>query len=212
MFALEQIPKSFDTQLEARAKQVRFRGVGNPYAFLDEIGLVPIKEFIYRGRTIIDVAESINVPVTVVRQWIEKNQYSGELEDASKVSAEGYLQEGQALLRTAQDPFQLNKAKAMLKHAEFMASKKDKETYGAAKEESSGNTTYVINIGDTGAAQKIVAPVIEAEENNGVFEMAILAGDDELYPNPPVKGASGVKVLPVEDIDTVKTNRAMDSW
>lgn len=120
----------FADSMELRARNLRFRGIGNPFAFLQGIGIVPIKEFIYRGATLIELAEVLNLPVGTLRKWIEENNLQAEIEEASVVSAEGYIAHGEKMLKNAKDDFELKKAKALIEHAKFMASKKDKTTYG----------------------------------------------------------------------------------
>lgn len=138
-----------------RARNVRFRGIGNPFAFLAEIGIVPIKEYIYRGATIIDLAETLNLPVTTLRTWIEENGYQAELEEASTLSAEGYIRQGEIMLRSAANKFDLDKAKAMIEHGRWMASKKDKKTYGTQPGDLGGPAavSYVFQIGESSAVQ-----------------------------------------------------------
>lgn len=131
-------PTSFQDSLAMRAKNIRFRGVGNPHAFLDEIGVTPIKEHIYKGAMLIDIAETLNVPLTLLKAWIKNNGLDGEIEEAQIASAEGYLQYGEKLLKNSASPFELNKAKALIEHGRFMASKKDKRTYGQQLEITGG--------------------------------------------------------------------------
>lgn len=144
----EQLPVSFHDSLILRARNLRFRGVGNPYTFLKEIGIVPIKEFIYRGATVIDLAEALNLPITIIRTWIEENNYQGELEEASALSAEGYIRQGELELKAASNKFNLDKAKAMIEHGRWMASKKDKKTYGVNNKDIDGPAavSYTFNI------------------------------------------------------------------
>lgn len=139
----------FDNDLASRGKQARFRGIGNPYQFLDSIGIMPIKEFLYRGANLIDVADTLNVPLTAILIWIEENNLTNEFKDAARLSAEGYIWQGEKLLKEAKDSFTLNKAKAMLEHARFMAGKKDKQQYGTVNENTGGGAgvTYIFNMG-----------------------------------------------------------------
>lgn len=137
------------------ATNIRFRGIGNPYAFLDELGITPLKEYIYRGATILDLAETLNLPVTTIRNWIEKQGYESEFDDASTLSAEGYIRQGELLLKDADNKFKLDKAKAMIEHGRWMASKKDKRTYGTQPGElaAQAGVTYVFQVGDTANIQ-----------------------------------------------------------
>jgi len=143
-----------------RARNLRFRGIGNPFAFLAEIGIVPIKEFIYRGATILDLADELNLPVTTIRTWIEESGFQGEVEEASTLSAEGYIRNGEQMLKVAANKFELDKAKAMIEHGRWMASKKDKKTYGQTVQElgQTAAVSYTFIVGDNAAVQVNTAP------------------------------------------------------
>lgn len=149
------VPSTFRDSIALRARNCRFRGVGNPYAFLNEIGLVPIKEYIYRGATLIDLADELNLPVTTIRTWIDENGHQGEIDEASTLSAEGYIRQGEIMLKAAVDKFNLDKAKAMIEHGRWMASKKDKKTYGqsAAELGQQAAVSYTFVVGDNSAVQ-----------------------------------------------------------
>lgn len=138
-----------------KATNIRFRGVGNPYHFLDEIGIVPLKEFIYRGATILDLAELINLPVTILRQWIEEKGYEADFDEASTLSAEGYIRRGETLLESATNKFELDRAKAMIEHGRWMAAKKDKRTYGNQPGDfgTGAGVTYIFQVGESANIQ-----------------------------------------------------------
>ena len=148
-------PSTGKDSIAMRAVNARFRGIGNPFAFLNEIGLVPIKEFLFRGATIIDLADELNLAVTTIRTWVEENGYQGELEDASILSAEGYIRQGEVMLKAAVTKFDLDKAKAMIEHGRWMATKKDKKTYGQTLAETGQQAavSYTFLIGDNAAIQ-----------------------------------------------------------
>ena len=154
----ELTPTQFADSLALRAKQLRFRGVGDQFSFLDGIGIIPIQEFLYRGANVIDLAETLNIPITVIHRWIEARSYQTDIDDASQVSAEGYIFQGEKLLKAAQTKFELDKAKAMLEHGRFMASKKDKRQYGNTNEATlpGGGVTYVFNVGTPAQAKEII--------------------------------------------------------
>lgn len=139
----------FNDDLAIRARQNRVARIGNPYEFLDSIGIVPIKEFLFRGANIIDVADSLNVPITAIHLWVDKNGHKEEMREASKISAEGYLFRGEQMLAKAITKFELDKAKAMLEHGRFMAAKKDKGQYGTLNEggPTGAGVTYIFNMG-----------------------------------------------------------------
>jgi hypothetical protein len=143
--------------------------MGNPFAFLDEIGLMPIKEYLYHGANIIDIAEQLNLPITIIQTWIAENNYGPDIEEASVISAEGYIYQGEKLLKLATTKFDLDKAKALLEHGRFMAGKKNKKVYGTVQDVAAGPAavSYTFNVGhmvqkiDARDAEKMAA--IEAE-------------------------------------------------
>lgn len=141
--------------LTQTATNLRFRGIGNPYSFLDELGITPLKEYIYRGATVLDLAETLNLTVTTIRNWIEKKGYEAEFDEASTLSAEGYIRQGELLLKDAENKFALDKAKAMIEHGRWMASKKDKRTYGTQPGElgAQAGVTYIFQVGETANIQ-----------------------------------------------------------
>lgn len=146
---------NYEPLLAQKATNLRFRGIGNPYAFLDEIGIVPLKEFIFRGANILDLAELLNLPVTTLRTWIENSGHAAEFEEASILSAEGYIRQGELLLKSASTKFDLDKAKAMIEHGRWMAAKKDKHNYGPQAGEIGGAAavTYIFQVGETANVQ-----------------------------------------------------------
>lgn len=156
----------FNDHLPTRARQIRFRGIGNPFEFLTYIGIVPIQEKLYRGSNIIDVAEELNIPVTYLLRWIEESGFEEEIAKASTLSAEGYVSKGEKMLREATNKFELDKAKAMIEHGRFMASKKDKKTYGNQVDPNMGaaSVTYIFQVGET-PPQVIAAQKERAEKS-----------------------------------------------
>lgn len=162
------LPVVFQDSLALRAKQIRFRGIGNPYAFLDSIGLVPIKEFLFRGANMIDIADVLNIPLTLLHNWIDSNNHTAEIEAASVISAEGYIYKGEQLLKNAENKFELDKAKAMLEHGRFMASKKDKKKYGTQAEllAPGAGVTYIFNI--TEPTEPAPTPQVTVENTQAI--------------------------------------------
>lgn len=155
MSAVIKQDNSYTGLLTTKSTNLRFRGIGNPYAFLDEIGIVPLKEYIYRGATILDLAETLNLPVTTIRTWVEQKGLESEFDEASTLSAEGYIRQGETLLKTATNKFELDKAKAMIEHGRWMASKKDKRTYGTQPGElgAPAGVTYIFQVGESANIQ-----------------------------------------------------------
>lgn len=210
-------PSVFNDDIATRALQVRFRGIGNPYQFLDSIGIVPIKEFLYRGATLIDVADLLNVPLTAILLWIEENNLGNDFQDAARVSAEGYLYQAQKALRDAKDTLSLNKAKAMLEHARFMASKKDKTQYGTTQELPGANAgvTYIFNMGEQQAQKAIEAMPVPVEAEFKEVEPVTISLDftSALGPVPDyLEQARVVKpaITPVDEPSDVV--RDVDKW
>jgi hypothetical protein len=155
------VPERFDDSLAARIFPHRFRRVGNPYAFLNDVGIVPILEYIYKGNLLIDVAEVLNVSFTILTTWVENEGHGDAIEEAQKVSAEGYLAEGYRRLRDATNDFELKRAKEMINHARFMASKKDKGQYGSNEQTGAADkagVSYVFNIAGNVVQQTTTTP------------------------------------------------------
>ena len=124
--------ESFNDSLEARRFAERWRGIGHPADFLQRVGINPIKEAMAHGKTLIGVAEALNVPVIVLVAWIKENNHTEEINEAGRLSAEGYLWRGEKMLAEATNAKELQKAKLMIDRGEFMAKKKDKNQYGDA--------------------------------------------------------------------------------
>lgn len=150
-----QTPATFNDSIQNRAKLARFRGIGNPFAFLNDVGLIPIKERIFKGATLLEVAEELGLPLTALRLWIENEGHEAEIEDAEVLSAEGYIVEGQRMVRLANNKFELDKGRQMIEHGRWMASKKNKKTYGNTVNElgQGAAVSYTFNIGDGSAVQ-----------------------------------------------------------
>lgn len=143
-------PVLFDDSLAARAAPVKYRRVGNPYAFLNYIGIDAILERIYKAANIVDVAEEINISITLLLNWLENEGHMKRVEDAHTFSAEGYLSEAAKLLRTARTDFDLKKADKVANHGRFMASKLDKRKYGtdAVPKAVGGGVTFIMHMGN----------------------------------------------------------------
>lgn len=155
----------FNDDLASRIFPMRFRRIGSPFAFLNEVGVVPILEYIYKGNLLIDVAEVLNVSMTVLNTWVENEGHAAAIEEAEKLSAEGYLAEGMRRLRCAENQFELKRAQEMIKHAQFMASKKNKKVYGAVTEQQGGaGVSYVFNINGNISAPQELKDVIKTVE------------------------------------------------
>lgn len=206
----ENLPTVFNDSIALRAKQLRFRGIGNPYQFLDDIGIIPIKEYLFRGANIIDLADTLNVPITLINQWIEKNNYVDDIREASTLSAEGYIYRGERLLHQAQTKFDLDKAKAMLEHGRFMASKKDKKQYGNLNEQGApgGAVTYIFNIGEPAPRETLQAKTVDKALDAEFNEVPSLSLDFNIGEKPP-----HLEKTPKSNIEPVKDRLAeQDKW
>lgn len=160
------MPGYFDDDFAQRCFPYRFRNVGNPYAYLNEVGIHAMVEYISKGHLLIDVAEATNVPLMVLRRWVQQEGHLDAIDEAETLSAEGYLAEGMKRIRTAQTEFELRRAKEMVKHAQFMASKKNKPIYG--EQVQKGNTapvTYIFNVPGGKEIPKFAGTIIDAESN-----------------------------------------------
>lgn len=156
------MPVVFDDDLAGRCFPHRFRRIGSPYAYLNDVGITAILEFIYKGNLLIDVAEAVNVPLTALRLWVENEDHTRDIDEAETISAEGYLAEGMRRLKNAPTEFELKRAKEMIRHAQYMAGKKNKPTYGeAVNAKPSSDVTYVFNIPNTDTASIISRGIIE---------------------------------------------------
>ena len=155
-------PVGYDDNLIARCFPQKWRRLGSPVEYLDSIGIVPIVEFIIKGHLRHDVAEVTNVPFLVLQDWLTHNGYDTVVNDAEVFSAEGMLAEGMKHLRDAHCDFDLKKANSIIKHAQYMAEKKNRPVYGqAANAKPSSPITYVFNVGQT-HAEPLARAVIEA--------------------------------------------------
>lgn len=168
MNAMTNHPVDFTDSLVARCFPHKYRRIGTPFDYLDDIGIEAICEFICKGHLLIDVAEATNVPLATLNKWAVARGHLDHIHDAEKKSAEGFLAEGQKRLRLARTDFELKKAKEMIRSAQFMAEKKDRGTYGNQKEgKKAARTTYVFNIGaapDPNTA-KFAGRIIDASKN-----------------------------------------------
>lgn len=211
----DNLPSVFNDSIALRAKQLRFRGIGNPFQFLDDIGIIPIKEYLFRGANIIDLADTLNVPITLINQWIDKNNYAGDIEEASTLSAEGYIYRGERLLHAAENKFQLDKAKAMLEHGRFMASKKDKKQYGNEHDKGApgGGVTYIFNI-EKPPTESIQAQTVEKVLDAEFNEVPALTKEFNLGEKPNhLANTTDPKVNKPTAIEPLKERLAeQDKW
>lgn len=146
--------------------------MGSPYAYLDEIGIAAMCEFIVKGHLLIDVAEATDVPFDMLRSWVQENGYQEAIDEATIYSAEGFLAEGMRGLRHAATDFELRRAREIVRQAQFLAEKKDKAQYGKKDDPNQGKAVqYVFNIG---APTTIQATPLDP---------------DDIYKLPPAKQA-----------------------
>lgn len=163
----ENRPAYFDDDLAQRCFPHRFRRVGSPYAFLSDVGIDAIVEYISKGHLLIDVAEVVNVPLMTLREWVQNEGHLEAVDEAETLSAEGYLAEGMRKLRYAKCDFELKRAKEMIRNAQYMAGKKNKPIYGEqVNKEATAPVTYIFNVPGAGALPKFAGQVIDATTNH----------------------------------------------
>lgn len=166
------MPSVFDEDLVKRCFPHRFRKIGSPFAYLNDIGIVPILEFICKGHLLIDVAEATDVPFITLRRWIENEGHFDAVAEAETLSAEGFLAEATRRLRHAPTEFELRRAKEMLRHGQYMAEKKNKPLYGDHAQKNEGSTVqYVFNVGASHVAP-LAQAVIEGESKRMAADTA----------------------------------------
>lgn len=159
-----EVTTAFDDDLVYRCFPHKFRMIGDPSGYLSAVGIQPMLEFIYKGHLLIDVASATNVPLTALRRWVEDNQYGPQVEEAETQSAEGYLARAHNHIRNAKTEFELRRGRELMKHAEFMAEKKNKPIYGEGVQKGTGNVVnYKFVIGALPPAA--IPPVIEGIVN-----------------------------------------------
>lgn len=194
------IPTRFDENLILRCFPVKFRRIGDPYGYLDEVGIEPILEFIYKGNLLIDVARATDVPLLRLRRWVEDRGYFAQVEDAETQSADGYLARAREAMENAPTEFELRRAKEMIKFAQFMAENKNKHVYGGGVgKQKNAPVKYEFHIGvaanpDTAAA--VASAVIDGEsrriEKEAASNKQVTLSLAELFP--------GIKEQQLEDI------------
>lgn len=213
---------------ETLSERVRFSAshrVGNPFALLNGVGIVPIIEFIYKGNNLLDVARELDIPATYLFRWVEEEGHGQAVEEAERVSAEGFLSTAHRLLWEARDKFEVGKAKELLSHARFMASKLDKGTYGNDNQVQAGTgVQFVFNIGegqqtvDLNALQAASGPIPLEGRHGTTYENTVDSA--KLLAPDPVEGPSGeedplslgpfVELGKPMDIDELDTNAMPD--
>lgn len=155
---------AFDEDLERRCFPHKFRKIGDPFGYLDSIGIEPILEFIYKGNLLIDVAQATNVPLIRIRRWVEEKGHFSQVEDAETQSADGYLAFARHALKTAPNDFELRRAKELMRHAQFMAENKNKHVYGGGVgKQKNAPVHYQFIIGNAEDAPEVVEKVLEGE-------------------------------------------------
>lgn len=203
-------PEFYKDDLTKRIFPMRFRRIGNPYAFLNDVGIIPVLEYIYKGNLLIDVAEAVNVSYTVLSAWVEQEGHGPAIEEAEQISAEGYLAEGHRRLREAETAFELSKAKEMVKQAQFMASKKNKRRYGTSEVGQQGaGVSYVFNIGGdiSAPAMKTVEHILHQTlpEDTAPVTLALDFND-----STPIGAIDfGLSLAELDKPDQIRRNEAM---
>lgn len=167
------LPTEFNDDLATRAFPHRFRRIGSPFAYLNDIGIGPIIEYISKGHLLIEVAEATNVPLKTLQTWVEQEGHYKEIDEAETASAEGVMAKARRAVAEAPTEFELRRAKVMLAHAEWMASKKNKPLYGDSVkgDKGGGGVSYTFNINgqiNTPQIQKVIESTAVAVEQQAV--------------------------------------------
>lgn len=178
-------PVYFSDSLAARAAPLRYRQIGNPYAFLNGIGIEAVLEQIYRGNNIVDVARMLDIGIGVLLNWLNNEGHMQKVEEATVFSAEGHLSDAARLLREASTDFEFKKAKELASHGRFMATKLNRTKYGDTQKAlpPSNQLQFVLHMGGM-APQKITGTVIENEAPPQHLEMDRREGVFSLFPTP----------------------------
>jgi len=142
-------PVFFRDSIAARAAPLKFRQIGNPYAFLNGVGIEPILDEVRKGHNLVEIAEILDVSIGVMLRWIDFEGHIQALDEAFKFSAEGHLATAAKAIKQASNDFELKKAKELANHGRFMASKMDRHKYGAeVQKQQTGNVIqFVLHMG-----------------------------------------------------------------
>jgi len=142
-------PIFFRDSLEARAAPLRFRQIGNPFAFLNEVGVEAMLDEIRKGHNLVEIAEALNVSIGVLLRWVDVEGHVQAMDEAFQFSAEGHLAYASKAIREAENDFQLKKAKELASHGRFMASKMNRGKYGneAVKQNTGNMVQFVLHMG-----------------------------------------------------------------
>lgn len=170
-------PTGFDDNLKVRAFPHRFRRIGSPFAYLNDIGIEAILEYIIKGHLLVEVAEATNVPFRRLQEWVVNEGYMQLVDEAETQSAEGVMSQARKAIREAPTDFELRRAKLMLAHAEWMATKKNKTIYGENKTDKGGGggVTYEFHINGVTNVAATTSDIIEA---TAVRHTDLIAGFD----------------------------------
>lgn len=144
------MPTEFTDSIKSRASiNHRFK-IGNPYAYLNSVGVESIIEEFCKGDNIVGVAKKLNVSIVLLMHWIEASGHSQRIEEAIKLSAEGYINKAADSILDATNDFCLKKARELNKLYTFIASKVNRKKYGQEVDRTSGAMAvqFIMHIGD----------------------------------------------------------------
>lgn len=180
-------PVFYRDSIQARAAPIKYRKIGNPYGFLNSIGIEAILDEIRKGHNIVEIAESLDISIGILLNWIDNEGHTQRIENAFQFSAEGYLAQAAKQLKEARNDFELKRAKEIATHGRFMASKLDRNKYGAeAAKGTTGNlVSFVLHIG-TNKPQE--ANIIQGEVLRKTTQHAEIVSTEDsfaLFPTPP---------------------------
>lgn len=181
----ELMPLEFADSIECRVRASNQFRVGNPYRFINAVGIEAIIEQFCQGNNIVEVAKKLNVSVVLLIHWIEAENHGQRIEEAVKISAEGYLAKAASLIMDAPTDFHLKKARELAKLNTFIASKVNRKKYGQEVDKTSSavGVQFVMHIGNsttrTAATGKLrnVSPPPEMQSLEGVFMILPTAGN-----------------------------------
>jgi hypothetical protein len=160
-------PETFTSSLAVLGRQNARGRVGNPYLYLHAVGIEAVIERMYQGANLVDVAQELNCSILLLRQWFDAESYWPRVDEATQLSADGYLALGQRLLKDATTTFELTKARALVEHARWMASKVDKGKYGTSEVIAPASTvSYTFNVMGNAQIAAQALPAKRVEDND----------------------------------------------
>lgn len=190
-------PIFFRDSIAARAAPLKFRQIGNPYAFLNAVGIEAMLDEIRKGHNLVEIAEVLDVSIGILLRWIDAELHTQAVDDAFKFSAEGHIAAAGKAIKNASNEFELKKAKELANHGRFMASKMDRHRYGAEQQKNNtGNVVqFVLHMGQGDKGHQPL--VIEASDAQAVAHSEII-NDGQVFKMLPSAVPSDLLFVPVQ--------------